>query len=167
MKNIINKKGFTLIELLVVVVIIGILATIVMVNLNGAQERSRDAQRKKDITLIASALDLYYVDNKSYPSDKVIGVYDEISIFIKQNSSFGKYLTAVPSDPNGVSEYQVRTNYSKTNGYKVIATKPESMKNASGSCDTAVNKRVAGDYCDPSNITRFQVSSSIEIANKW
>jgi len=55
-----NKNlGFTLIELLVVISIIGILTTIVMVNVAGVRERARDAQRKSDISQIQKALEMY------------------------------------------------------------------------------------------------------------
>ncbi len=63
-----NKKGFTLIELLVVIAIIGLLATLAVVALNNARTKSRDAKRVSDIRQIQTALELYFVDNNSYPS---------------------------------------------------------------------------------------------------
>ena len=61
--------GFTLIELLVVVALIGILATLVMANLNAARGRSRDAQRKSDLRNLETALRLYYNDRGGYPAN--------------------------------------------------------------------------------------------------
>src|SRR5437588_640087 len=63
-----SSKGFTLIELLVVIAIIGILATIVMVNVLSVRSRARDTQRKSDIRQIQSALELYRADQGSYPN---------------------------------------------------------------------------------------------------
>jgi general secretion pathway protein G len=62
------KKGFTLIELLVVVSLIGILATLVLANLNAARQRGRDAQRKSDLRNIQTALRLYYNDYDKFPT---------------------------------------------------------------------------------------------------
>ncbi len=51
MKNVFGqvRKGFTLIELLVVIAIIGILASIVLVSLNGTRAKGRDAKRVADL----------------------------------------------------------------------------------------------------------------------
>ncbi|HYC80068.1 MAG TPA: type II secretion system protein [Candidatus Binatia bacterium] len=66
MKNI-KEKGFTLIELLVVIAIIGILSAVVLVSLNSARAKSRDARRLSDLRQIMTALEIYYNDNGAYP----------------------------------------------------------------------------------------------------
>lgn len=63
-----KEKGFTLIELLVVIAIIGLLASVVLLALNSARAKSRDAKRLADLRQLASALELYYNDNSTYPT---------------------------------------------------------------------------------------------------
>ncbi len=68
-KTLRNKnKGFTLIELLVVIAIIGLLASVVLLALNSARAKSRDAKRLADVRQLASALELYFNDNNTYPT---------------------------------------------------------------------------------------------------
>lgn len=63
-----NQKGFTLIELLVVVAIIGLLSSVVLISLNSARSKARDAKRISDVNQIGKALEGYYNDNASYPA---------------------------------------------------------------------------------------------------
>ncbi|MDZ4243666.1 MAG: prepilin-type N-terminal cleavage/methylation domain-containing protein [Candidatus Doudnabacteria bacterium] len=62
------NEGFTLIELLVVIAIIGVLAGVVMVSLNSARLKARNAKRVGDLRQIQTALELYYNANNGYPN---------------------------------------------------------------------------------------------------
>ena len=64
-----NRKAFTLIELMLVVIIIGVLAAMVVPRLAGRSEQARQAAASADIEAnIATALDLYELDNGQYPT---------------------------------------------------------------------------------------------------
>lgn len=62
-----NQRGFTLIELLVVIAIIGLLASIVLVSLNNARTKARDAKRISDFRQIQAALEMFYDQTGKYP----------------------------------------------------------------------------------------------------
>jgi len=65
-KKLLNR-GFTLIELLVVIAIIGVLASVILVSLNSARAKARDARRKADLRNITVALEMYKNDAGTYP----------------------------------------------------------------------------------------------------
>ncbi len=62
-------QGFTLLELLIVVAIIGILASIVLVALSSAQDSAYESRAKGELRALQSAVQLYFLDNDSYPED--------------------------------------------------------------------------------------------------
>ncbi len=69
-----KKSGFTLIELLVVITIIGILSTIVVVNLNSARGRGQDTAIKEQMSQIRAQAALYYDTQYGYTTGAVAAV---------------------------------------------------------------------------------------------
>ncbi len=63
-----RQSGFTIVELLIVIVIIGILATLVIVTFSGVQQKARDSERKTDINAIAGQLEAVYANKGYYPT---------------------------------------------------------------------------------------------------
>ena len=67
-----RQSGFTIVELLIVIVVIGILATLVIVTFTGIQQKARNSQRQTDINALDSHLEAYYAQTGSYPSFAVL-----------------------------------------------------------------------------------------------
>lgn len=65
-----NKRqtGFTLIEIMVVVVILGILAALVVPQIMSRPDQAKVTVAMGDIKAVSAALDLYRLDNQTYPS---------------------------------------------------------------------------------------------------
>lgn len=61
-------RGFTVVELLIVVVVIGILATIVIVAYNGVQNESKQSKIAADLSNVQKLVELYKIQNGSYPA---------------------------------------------------------------------------------------------------
>lgn len=64
-----REAGFTLIELLVVVIIIGILAAIAIPVFLNQRNAARSAAVESDVRNTAIAIETYYTQNQSYPTD--------------------------------------------------------------------------------------------------
>lgn len=109
-----KMQGFTLIELLVVIAIIIILAAIILVSLQSAREKARDAQRVTDIESLQKALALYADDHQgTYPTFAQMG--DDGGAGDWARSSDGnqwveilrtpeRYLNIAPIDPRQPSD---------------------------------------------------------------
>lgn len=96
-----QEQGFTLIELLVVISIIGLLASVVLVSLNGARKKARETKRLADIRQLQTALELYYNDNNAYPGDPGYAFTDTTnSVITGPTQALAPYLSKIPNDPS-------------------------------------------------------------------
>lgn len=98
-------RGFTLIELLVVIAIIGILASVVLASLNSARAKSRDAARVAQLKQVQTALEMYYSENGSYPTNAY-----QSACTTSWATPIGQLVTAgligaVPTDPINDATY--------------------------------------------------------------
>ncbi|WP_425516668.1 type II secretion system major pseudopilin GspG [Sphingobium phenoxybenzoativorans] len=98
------EHGFTLVELMVVIVIIGLLATIVAINVIPATDTARVEKAKADISTIEQALEQYRLDNLTYPAgtDGLQALLTPPpSLAQPQRYRRGGYIKKLPKDPWG------------------------------------------------------------------
>ena len=81
-----REAGWTLIELLVVMTLIGVLASLALVQYRNSIQASKEAVLKADLFHMRDAIDQYYADKGQYPASLQALVTDG-------------YLRAVPVDP--------------------------------------------------------------------
>jgi general secretion pathway protein G len=99
-----NEQGFTLVELMVVIVILGLLATIVAINVLPATGRASADKARADIATIEQAIEMYRLDNLTYPSTT-----DGLQALVApppgmaqpQRYRQGGYIKRLPDDPWG------------------------------------------------------------------
>ena len=64
-----RERGFTLVEMMVVIVIIGLLATIVIINVMPAAERASLTKATADIQTLEQGVEMYRLRNMRYPTN--------------------------------------------------------------------------------------------------
>ncbi|MDY6029383.1 MAG: type II secretion system protein [Acidaminococcaceae bacterium] len=68
MKSFLGKQGgFTLIEVVAAAALIGVLATVIVPSLSGANDRVKNTKLSNDLAVIDQAIQLYRMDNSKYP----------------------------------------------------------------------------------------------------
>jgi len=99
-----RERGFTLIELMVVIVIIGLLTTIVAINVLPSGEKARVEKAKADVELLSQAAEMYRLDNLAYPPTA-----DGLNALVTPPAAVaqagryrpGGYVRKLPADPWG------------------------------------------------------------------
>lgn len=102
-------QGFTLLEVMVVIVILGILASLVVPNLMGSQDRANIQKAVSDITALETSLSMYKMDNYNYPSTEqgLEALVEQTDIDpVPRRFPEGGYVKRLPKDPWG-NDYQL------------------------------------------------------------
>ncbi len=98
------EAGVTLIEMMVVLVIIAVVAAMVVPNVIGRPDQARVTVASSDLQSIAGALEIYRLDNRTYPTTAqgLEALVARPSIPPEPvNWASGGYLGGMPKDPWG------------------------------------------------------------------
>ena len=104
------EAGFTLIEVMVVIVIIGLLATVVMINVLPSQDRAMKEKARADVAVLEQAVESYRLENLGFPTGEQ-GLAALVSpppgLARPDRYREGGYVRRLPKDPWG-NAYQYR-----------------------------------------------------------
>ena len=89
--NLRDEEGFTLVELMVVIVIIGLLATIVVINVMPAQDTARVRKAEADVATLEQGVEMYRLNRMNYPAGA-----DGLQALVSEG-----FIKRLPKDPWG------------------------------------------------------------------
>ncbi|MEP7167380.1 MAG: prepilin-type N-terminal cleavage/methylation domain-containing protein [Candidatus Woesebacteria bacterium] len=101
------RKGFTLIELLVVIAIIAILSTVGLTAFTNAQQRSRDAKRRADMSDTQKSFEQYYATSNAYLAACGVAMYAQMpgGTAPTDPKNTGIYVYSCPAAQNTTTAY--------------------------------------------------------------
>jgi prepilin-type N-terminal cleavage/methylation domain-containing protein len=140
-----QQKGFTIVELLIVIVVIGILATLVIVTFSGIQQKARNTKRQTDINAIDSTVEAYYASNGFYPT------LANLNDATFRTANLKGFDPAALQDPKGSTQTLAAATTATSYGY--VAT-PASCDNTTTQCTAFVVTATlegGGTYAKQSN----------------
>ena len=143
-----RQSGFTIVELLIVIVVIGILATLVIVTFTGIQQKARNSQRQTDINAVDSHVEAFYAQYGYYPTLKDLQTATFVSTYMK-----GLDPDALV-DPKGGTSSTIGDTVSATQ-YSYVATGTTGCTNTTASDPTGTTTTNNG--CDG-----FTLSAQLE-----
>lgn len=96
-----REAGFSLLEIMISITILGLLATIVVINVLPAQDQAMVQKARTDIATLEQALDAYRLDMREYPSSEA-GLQALVTAPREAgNYREGGYIRRLPDDPWG------------------------------------------------------------------
>ena len=99
-----SKAGFSLVEIMVAVAIIGILATVVLINVLPALDRAKTEKARTDVATLEQALETYKLETQSYPTAEqglAALVHAPAGLTHPELYRNGGYVKRLPDDPWG------------------------------------------------------------------
>lgn len=98
-----NDAGFSLIEVMVTMVIIGLLSTLVLLNVLPSRDKAMVDKAKADIATLELAMDTYKMDNFTYPrnEDGLTALVSAPANVQAERYREGGYIRRLPDDPWG------------------------------------------------------------------
>lgn len=123
-----SEEGFSLVELMVVIVIIGLLATIVIINVMPAADRAAVTKARADIATLEQGVDMYRLDNLRYPTADE-GLQALVS---------GDYIRRLPNDPWG-NPYRYSVPGADGQPYRIASLGADGREGGSGENEDIVN----------------------------
>jgi len=117
------RKGFTLVELLIVMVIIGILASTLMLTMGGGRGKAEATKIVSDLRNLKAAAIMYYTDNGVWPGDT-----SATDAMAWVTVSLDKYLDREYTDGSSVDLYVVKDGSAVFVGYGKIGD--DAVKNS-------------------------------------
>ena len=85
------EDGFTLVELMVVIVIIGLLATVVIINVMPATDKAALTKARADIATLEQGVEMYRLNKLQYPA-----IGEGLQAVVREG-----YVKRLPKDPWG------------------------------------------------------------------
>jgi prepilin-type N-terminal cleavage/methylation domain-containing protein len=123
-KSVVKKSSaFSLAELLIVVAILGILAALVVPEIQGHTQRAKEAAAKDNLRILREAIERYALDHNGippgYPNNDTTKTPSSLFVY-SQLTIINKYLPKIPKNPfNGYSSFYIVNSGSLTDGMAV------------------------------------------------